>query len=132
MAHETYDPRYREGILHFNRRNFFEAHEVWEDLWHDVEGPGRRFYQGLIQVAVCLFHFGRGNTRGAKKLYHTSRGYLEAFGPQHLGLNVAQLLEAMTMCCAPLLANESDAPQVTLNPALIPQLHLAPSNDKRP
>ena len=45
-----YDPRYLAGILHFNRGDYFEAHEVWEDLWHDKAGPDRRFYQGLIQA----------------------------------------------------------------------------------
>ena len=92
MADTTYDPRYLEGIRHFNERAFFEAHEVWEDLWHDEQGPSRRYYQGLIQVAVCLHHFRNGNTRGARKLYHSSRGYLEAYRPQHRGLDVDQLL----------------------------------------
>ena len=61
---EQYDPRYLEGIDCFNRGAFFDAHEVWEALWTDTEGPSRRFYQGLIQVAVCLHHFGNGNLRG--------------------------------------------------------------------
>src|SRR6476469_7449491 len=71
MTQAVYDPRYLEGIEHFNRCDFFEAHESWEELWQDYTGPSRKFYQGLIQVAVCLHHFGNGNTRGAKKLYVT-------------------------------------------------------------
>ena len=40
-----YDPRYlSESAVQSER--FFEAHEVWEDLWHDTAGPDRRFYQG--------------------------------------------------------------------------------------
>jgi uncharacterized protein len=77
MTEPTYDPRYLEGIRYFNECEFFEAHEVWEDLWADYQGPSRRFYQGLIQVAVCLHHFGNGNGRGAIKLYHGCREYLE-------------------------------------------------------
>ncbi len=68
MKSPARDPRFLEGIRCFNHRAFFEAHEVWEDIWRDEEGPARRFYQGLIQLAVCLHHFGNGNTRGAKKL----------------------------------------------------------------
>ena len=87
-----YDPRYLQGIEFFNECEFFEAHEVWEDLWSDIQGPSRRFYQGLIQVAVCLHHFGNGNIRGARKLYHSCRGYLTDYQPFHLGLNVDKLL----------------------------------------
>ena len=45
--------------------------EEWEELWADYQGPDRQFFQGLIQAAVCLHHFGNGNTRGAKKLAGT-------------------------------------------------------------
>ena len=50
-----YEPRYLAGILFFNSHDFFEAHEVWEDLWADSHDDERRFYQGLIQAAVALF-----------------------------------------------------------------------------
>src|SRR5271165_2510542 len=53
----NYDPRYLAGIVLFNRHDFFEAHEVWEDLWMDTALPEKRFYQGLIQAAVGLCHF---------------------------------------------------------------------------
>ena len=124
--HEAYDPRYLEGIEYFNDCDFFEAHEVWEDLWSDVQGPSRRFYQGLIQVAVCLHHFGNGNTRGARKLYFGSRGYLEDYRPHHLGLNVDRLLEELQRCCADLLSEEPEVPDVEIVPDLIPEIHLEP------
>src|SRR5262245_57419384 len=57
----AYDPRYLAGVLFFNRRDFFEAHEVWEDLWQECTGPERKFVQALIQAAVALYHFGNGN-----------------------------------------------------------------------
>src|SRR4051812_41080670 len=98
MPETSYDPRYLAGIEHFNACDFFEAHEVWEDVWTDYRGPDRKFYQGLIQVAVCLHHFGNGNIRGAKKLYHSSRGYLEAYRPRHLGLDLEKLLKEFEAC----------------------------------
>jgi hypothetical protein len=60
-----YDVRYLGGVRFFNDGDFFEAHEVWEGLWLETSGPERRFYQGLIQAAVALYHFGNGNLRGA-------------------------------------------------------------------
>lgn len=122
----SYDPRYLQGIEYFNECEFFEAHEVWEDLWADEEGPSKKFYQGLIQVAVCLHHFGNGNIRGARKLYHSSSGYLAPYGPRHLGLDIARLLDQMKDCCAEILASEEQFPQIDIDPERIPEIHLDP------
>ena len=126
MAHAEYDPRYLEGIRCFDNREFFEAHEVWEDLWRDEQGPSRRYYQGLIQVAVCLHHFGNGNTRGARKLYHSSRGYLEGYCPRYLGLDLDRLLTDFEQCCAELVRSPDDFPQGTLSADLIPRIPFDP------
>ena len=122
MPENLYDDRYLAGIRYFNECEFFEAHEVGEDLWQDFQGPSRGFYQGLIQVAVCLHHFGNGNIRGAKKLYESSRyKYLEPYRPQHLGLNLDQFLEQLANCCAEILASEDEYPQVELDPEKLPE-----------
>src|SRR5262245_65605224 len=89
-AQPAYDPRYLAGVVLFNRRDFFEAHEVWEALWLSPDvGEDRRFVQGLIQAAVGLYHFGTGKLRGAKKLYGTARAYMEAYASPYLGLDHA-------------------------------------------
>ena len=123
---ESYEPLYLKGIHEFNTCEFFEAHEVWEELWQDYQGPSRKFYQGLIQVAVCLHHFGNGNTRGARKLYHSSRNYLEAYRPRHLGLDVDKLIAEMERCCAEILASGNEYPHIELVADLIPEIHLDP------
>jgi predicted metal-dependent hydrolase len=121
---ESYDPRYLEGIEHFNRCDFFEAHEVWESLWADYQGPSRKFYQGLIQVAVCLHHFGNGNIRGAIKLYHGSRGYLLPYQPKHEGIDLGRLLGQLELCCRDILASRDEFPEIGIDPELIPEIHL--------
>ena len=50
----TLDPRYLTGVEHFNKRAFYDAHEVWEDLWNDSQGEDNSFVQGLIQF--CLLY----------------------------------------------------------------------------
>src|SRR4051812_21568193 len=99
-----YDPRYLAGILFFNARDFFEAHEAWESIWLECAGPERRFYQGLIQAAVALYHFGNGNFRGATKLYQTSRAYMEGYACPYLGLDQKAFWQQMERCFAPLFA----------------------------
>lgn len=104
MDTTAYDPRYLAGILFFNEGDYFEAHEVWEDLWMETAAPERRFYQGLIQAAVALFHFGNGNLRGAVKLFHSSRDYLQALDTPFLGLDLAAFGAQMDQCFAEVLA----------------------------
>lgn len=100
--HEDYDPRYLAGIMLFNARDFFEAHEVWEDLWAATSQPDRRFYQALIQSAVALFHFGNGNLRGAARLYQSALNYQKPFFPRHLGLDLEDFWRQMAACFAEL------------------------------
>lgn len=124
MAGGNYDPRYLQGIEYFNTCEFFEAHEVWEELWADYSGPDRTFYQGLIQVAVCLHHFGNGNIGGARKLYFTSRKYLEPFRPKHEGINLDKLFTELERCCAAFITDDEIRASVEIDPELIPEIHL--------
>jgi predicted metal-dependent hydrolase len=134
MATSTaaYDPRYLGGILFFNAHDFFGAHEVWEGLWMESAGPERRFYQGLIQAAVGLFHFGNGNLRGALKLYRTSRAYMDGLGSPYLGLDIEVFWQQMATCFAPLLANPDPERHLRPDEGLIPVIQLDPSPEAWP
>lgn len=122
----AYPPLYLEGIAHFNECDFYESHELWEALWADYQGPSRKFYQGLIQAAVALHHFGNGNIRGARKLYYSTRGYLEPYGPSHMGLDLDKFLQEFESCFAAITASEEEFPQIDIEPDLIPEIHLDP------
>ncbi|MBC7820973.1 MAG: DUF309 domain-containing protein, partial [Planctomycetaceae bacterium] len=58
---DGYAPQYLEGLRLFNEEEFFEAHDVWEELWSESLGDEKKFLQGLIQASVSLFHFGNEN-----------------------------------------------------------------------
>src|SRR4029077_13671168 len=124
MAQAEHDSRYLAGIEYFNECEFFEAHEAWEELWTDYSGPSRKFYQGLIQVAGCLHHFGNGNIRGAKKLYHSSTAYLEPYRPFYEGVDLDKLLAEFQACCAVILENNEEYPKIEMTADLIPEIHL--------
>jgi hypothetical protein len=126
MSALDYDPLYLKGIEHFNACDFFEAHEEWEELWTDYRGPSRKFFQGLIQTAVALYHFGNGNIRGAKKLYGSSTAYLEPYRPHHLGLDLEAFLAQFERCFASIMASDEEFPDVEIDAELIPEIHLAP------
>jgi uncharacterized protein len=123
---EPYDPRYLQGVAYFNACEFFEAHEVWEDLWKDYSGNLRLFYKGLIQAAVALHHFGNGNVRGARKVYRSSRGYLDAYRPVCVGLDLDAFLSRFDACFAEIAESTDEFPGVELDPELIPEISLDP------
>jgi predicted metal-dependent hydrolase len=97
-----------------------------EELWTDCHGPERKFYQGLIQVAVALHHFGNGNIRGAKKLFLGCQRYLVPYRPKYLGLNVDKLLADLGDCFVEVMATSEEFPKITLDPERIPEIHLDP------
>ena len=66
------DARLAPGRAAFNRGEFFAAHELWEDVWHDLAGDERVLVQGLIQIAAGLHHLQRGRTGAAARVL--SRG----------------------------------------------------------
>lgn len=73
----TLDARFQTGCDHFNAAEYFEAHEVWEDMWVEAHGPRHAFLQGLIQIAVALHHAGNSNWAGTRKLLASGMAYLE-------------------------------------------------------
>ena len=123
---EPYEPLYLRGIAAFNECDYYESHELWEELWTDYRGPSRKFYQGLIQAAVALYHFGNGNIRGARKLHASARDYLHPYAPQHLGLDLEGFLAAFDRCLAEVAASTEDFPEIELDPELLPEIHLNP------
>ncbi len=123
----NYEPRYLAGILFFNERDFFEAHEVWEDLWVESHGPERKFVQGLIQAAVGLYHFHGGNFGGALKLYRSAKAYMTPCGSPYWGMDVDAFWRQMEVCFAPLLADPKPDRSVRPDPDTIPALTLDPA-----
>jgi predicted metal-dependent hydrolase len=124
MDAPDYDPLYLQGIEHFNACDFYESHEVWEELWTDYHGPSRKFYQGLIQAAVALHHFGNGNIRGAKKLFLSCQAYLDPYRPVHQGLDIDKFIAQLTACFAEVMASTEEFPKIEIDPERIPEIHL--------
>jgi uncharacterized protein len=127
-----YDPRYLAGVVLFNRGDFFEAHEAWEELWMDTHTPERQFYQGLIQAAVGLCHFCNGNVRGAAKLYRSSRDYMRRYGTPFLGLDQDAFWGQMEKCFAELIAVEEPPRGTPIREELIPTIELDPPPEEWP
>jgi predicted metal-dependent hydrolase len=62
-----------------NKRNFYEGHDEWEEVWRRATGTRRRLLHGLIQVAVGYEHHRRGNARGMRSLLRQGAAKLTHF-----------------------------------------------------
>ncbi len=88
---EKYDPLYISFFYHFNvARDYFECHEVMEELW--LEEGRYPFYQGLLQIAVGLYHHRNGNVNGAVKLFTAGMQKLRDYRSPWTGIDLEGLL----------------------------------------
>ena len=85
------DPRFKQAIELFNTQEWYAAHDVIEELWHETVDPERRSLQGILQVAVAQLHLQRGNRRGATILFGEALGRLQRRGTPDLGLDLVSL-----------------------------------------
>lgn len=82
-------------MLLFNSREFFKAHEAWEELWLNAAEPDKTFLQGMIQCAAAFHHYTRGNRNGARSLLEAAFTKLKEFPETHHRVNLAALRSAM-------------------------------------
>jgi predicted metal-dependent hydrolase len=80
----------------FNRQQFYEAHDVLEDLWlPDRRGPDGSFYKGLIQLAGAFVHVQKNRPGPAVALLRLARANLETYPAIHHHLDLAAVLKLM-------------------------------------
>ena len=72
---------FTRGIEHFNAREFWDAHESWEEIWLAAESDVEQFLQGLIQVAAAYHHLKRGTFSGGVRLFDAGLRRLQSFPP---------------------------------------------------
>jgi predicted metal-dependent hydrolase len=88
----NYERLYLEFIYYFNiNRDYFACHEVMEHLW--LEEGRNPLLQGLLQVAVGLYHHRNGNVSGSQKLFVQAIDKLQNYPAISMGINLTQLLE---------------------------------------
>jgi uncharacterized protein len=83
--------KFEFGLAHFNSRKFFEAHEIWEEIWLFESEPEKTFLQGLIQLAAAFHHYGRENSAGTESLLASGIVKLTRFPANHRGLAIGEL-----------------------------------------
>ncbi|MEN3331301.1 MAG: uncharacterized protein V7641_666 [Blastocatellia bacterium] len=116
-THEQVYPReYLEGIAHFNAGRYFDAHEIWEEIWLCSTDEAKLFYHMLIQAAVALYHRERGNLHGARALYKRVCEKLQKLPPVFMSLDVSGLARQLHACFAELSEKAAESAPLSNQP----------------
>jgi predicted metal-dependent hydrolase len=84
----------------FNRKLYFECHDLLEEAWSEAKGEDRELLQALIHVSVGLYHLAAGNHKGAKSLLERGVMGLEPFLQTRDGLDLLGLATKARLCLA--------------------------------
>ncbi len=112
------DPRFPKALELFNSGAWYEAHDAFEELWHEQMDPERKLLQAIVQISVAHVHLESGNLRGATILLGEGIGRLKPSLPAALGLDLTALYDAA--------ANRLSALQVGSDPEALPPPRLLP------
>jgi uncharacterized protein len=72
-----------QAIEQFNTQEFYACHDTLEALWVAAPVPEKKFYQGLLQIAVACHHLGNSNWRGATIMLGEGRFRLREYEPAY-------------------------------------------------
>lgn len=93
MESRGWDRRYVGWFHCFNRGDYYEAHDVLEDLWLEQgrAGVNHRFYKGLIQLAGAFVHLQKGRLGPAIALFRLADANFAAYPEQHEGMDLMRV-----------------------------------------
>jgi len=91
----------RRGADLFDNHMYWEAHEVWEEVWRRRAGDDDRdFLKGIIQGAAGMWHATQGNYKGAVSVIGRAVDYLAPYRPAREGIDVSALADALQRAVA--------------------------------
>lgn len=92
LSTHDWPAEYIEFIRLYNDGEYYDAHEVLEDLWAIEVPPLKDFYKGLIQLAAAFVHWEKGNIKSTMRMWTLAQGYLTTY-PEHFeGLQLKAVL----------------------------------------
>ena len=117
-------PEFWRGVEEFNTREFYDCHDTWEAIWMEAMEPERTFYQGLIQIAVGLYHLGNHNWQGCVTLMGEGIRRLGSYQPDYFDIEVTPLVQSVYV----LLTTLQEAGPENVE-AIASQLNSSPNDD---
>jgi hypothetical protein len=117
------DPHYVGYFVCFNRGQFYEAHDVLEQLWlKDRHGANGSFYKGLIQLAGAFVHLQKNRLRPSAALFKLATANLQKYPARHDRLDIVLILDWIQQWIAKLEGNDFAVNPLT--PSTAPRIDL--------
>lgn len=116
------EPGLARGIAAFNSRQFFECHDLLEDIWLEESGPRKQFLQAIIHFAVAFYHDGRANRLGALRQLRKGIAKLAPYLPSYEDVDTSRLFDEGLRWLAA-VEQETHLPEY-------PLVHLAPDAEE--
>lgn len=107
-----------QAVDEFNGGRYYSCHDTLEELWSEEPGEVRKFYQGLLQISVALYHERNGNRRGAVRLMESGMTLLSPFLPRFFALALDEFLSECEQAMDFLKNKEKDRLPRELHPRL--------------
>lgn len=86
-------PEFWQGVEQFNQQDFYACHDTLEALWMEAGEPEKKFYQGVLQIAVALYHLSNHNWQGSAILLGEGINRLRYYQPTYLEIDVENLIQ---------------------------------------
>ena len=81
------------AVIKFNNREFFDCHEILEDIWFDKRDSSRDFYRGLLHIAVGFYHLTvKKNAGGAEAQLSKAIKRLSVYKKDYKGIELGKLM----------------------------------------
>jgi uncharacterized protein len=88
----------RVGVEMYNHGEYYECHEVLEDIWRAESDDVRYLYQGILQIGVAFHHLGNANWRGATGLLEGGIEKVSRYRPACMGVDTDRLVREAQAC----------------------------------
>ena len=81
-----------KAVDEHNAGEYFEAHELFEDLWLELDERSEKdTVQTLAQADALVVHLETGNTKAAQRLMRQLPELLQTFPDNYRGINLKEM-----------------------------------------
>jgi len=80
------------GLVAFRKKDFYAAHEFFEDTWRKTPGASREFFRALLHISGGFFRLTQSRPGAARKFFTHALKWLTLFPSPYSGINTDLLM----------------------------------------
>lgn len=121
--------KFLKGIQEFNSKFFFECHDTLEEIWNEERNPEiKKFYHGLIHIAVGFYHLTNLNFNGAKSQLKKAILKLTDYPEIYMNVKLSELISDVKLWLEK-IENTSLGESENFNIENLPKIKLVDKNE---